>query len=94
MKYDYLVVEERISPFGYRLVPKKLPHYLSIEIVSVDTPIQEGAVQYSSGISKQAYVLSSIHLNKRSKVGPSYGAAWGDQEILRDIAGMVAQRWM
>jgi hypothetical protein len=71
---------------------KGLP-WIDIEITTVDNGVQSGAVQYSSRYGKELYVQSRIHINKRVRVGPTYGDSWSDQSIIADLTGTILARF-
>lgn len=66
---------------GYRMEPSPLPSWIYITIEE-----EKG--------SKHLTVHSKIHVNKRSKVGPSYSMEFTDYEILKDLSGEIARRYL
>ena len=65
-----------------------LPCYLSIEIVTTETI---NGIYISPRLtidevvkSKEVFILSTIHQNKRVKISFSYGVSFTDDDILND----------
>ena len=66
---------------GYRMEHKLLPDWISISITK-------------SGSSKYLTVYSRIHMNKEVRISPDYSTDFSDLEILKDLSGEIAHRFL
>ena len=81
-KYNHILVrKEYPQEGGYRMEPESLPDYLHIEI-------------HQDGDDKHLEVHSRIHVTKVGRVGPVYSSKFTDGEIIKDLTGEIAHRYL
>ena len=66
---------------GYRMEVSPLPDWIYITITEKDN-------------SKYLTVYSRIHVNKEVKINPSYSIDFRDMDIIKDLSGEVASRFL
>lgn len=78
--YNYVYYQHRDTPFGYTWQTRKLPHWLSFEIVTEND-------------SKTVVVHSRIHKNRVVKMTPSYSTDFTDTEIIKDMSAKIVHQF-
>jgi hypothetical protein len=66
---------------GYRMESVPLPDWMTITITE-------------EGDSKILTVQSRIHVCKDKQVGPSYSRDFTDSEIIRELSGLISQKYL
>ena len=66
---------------GYRMEPYPLPDWIHITIST-----ENG--------DKRLTVHSRIHVNKETKVGPSYHESFSYTDIVKDLSGEIGRRFL
>ena len=79
--YRYLYRKE-YNAFGYRWVRYDLPSWIYL------------TVEFKGIHGKVLVVHSSIHVNKRVVMNPSYSDEFTDDEIIKDLSAKVSQQFI
>ena len=79
----YYVRKELMGP-NHVVIPQMCPIWMTIVVEP-----EQGRPD-----SQALYVDSSIHVNKRVKVGPSYSLDWTPDNIVRDLSGDIYDRFI
>ena len=66
---------------GYRIESKQLPDWIHLTVTT-------------KGDSKWLTVHSRIHVNKTVRINPTYSADFSDAEIIKDLSGVIAHRFL
>lgn len=81
---EYNYIRERVEypkENGYRMEDKQLPEWMWL------------VIEESAG-TKQLFVHSRLHTNRRVKCGPDYGLDYTDRDIIQDQSGEIYRRWI
>lgn len=79
--YNYTYYQHRDSPFGYTWQIRPLPDWLRFEIVT-------------EGDSKIVVVHSRIHVNRVTRMNPSYSTEFTDTEIIKDMSAKIRRQFV
>lgn len=80
-KYTHLYREERLSPFGHRIVPVPLPYWIYVTVTT--------AKEY-----KYLTVHSKLHTNNKVRMNPVYGLSTPDHEIIKDLSSAITSAFL